>query len=217
MTQRTLERSLSGLFGEAWHCTAAAHETPTLDQAVIDHETHVSAQQPASEAHARVPRTHEHQGRSASHRQPSCPRPGEADPLTGPRHGPQSGDSEPTSEHAYRPFQRLTAKAQFERVFRNSLRSGDRLFTVLAIRGQAEHPRLGLAISRKAAGNAVARNRIKRLVRESFRQHAARLPPVDVVVMARPGITGHTNRDISDSLVGHWQRIAKQCGTSSSP
>ena len=109
------------------------------------------------------------------------------------------------------------AKGEFERVFRDSLRSGDRLFTVLAARGQTEHPRLGLAISRKAVGNAVARNRIKRLVRESFRQHATRLPPVDVVVMARPGISRHTNRNISDSLVGHWQRIAKQCGTSSSP
>jgi len=46
--------------------------------------------------------------------------------------------------------------------------------------------RLGLAVSRKA-GNAVQRNRVKRLVRESFRHRAVLFHGWDLVVIARPG------------------------------
>jgi ribonuclease P protein component len=46
---------------------------------------------------------------------------------------------------------------------------------------------LGLAVGRKV-GNAVVRNRLKRCVREVFRTMA--LPPVDVLVMAKPAAAG---------------------------
>lgn len=45
--------------------------------------------------------------------------------------------------------------------------------------------RLGLAVS-KRAGNAVARNRIKRRTREWFRHHRGCLVGLDLVVSARP-------------------------------
>lgn len=49
-------------------------------------------------------------------------------------------------------------------------------------------PRLGLAVSR-AVGNAVERNRVKRVLREQFALVAERLRPgMDVVVIARPGL-----------------------------
>jgi ribonuclease P protein component len=44
---------------------------------------------------------------------------------------------------------------------------------------------LGLAISKRVSKRAVDRNRIKRLVRESFRRARHALPPVDLMVMAR--------------------------------
>jgi len=111
---------------------------------------------------------------------------------------------------------RLTNKGDFTRVFRRSQRSSDALFVVLARRSSADRARLGMAISLKATGRAVSRNRIKRLVRESFRQHRADLPSLDVVVMARPGVARESSARIAASLATHWNRIARQCAESSS-
>ncbi len=47
-------------------------------------------------------------------------------------------------------------------------------------------PRIGITVSSKIA-NAVGRNRVKRWVREAFREIQAELPPVDFVVVARSG------------------------------
>jgi ribonuclease P protein component len=55
---------------------------------------------------------------------------------------------------------------------------------VALYQGQSE-ARLGCAISRRV-GNAVVRNRIRRLVREMFRRLKSTLPAVDVVVIANP-------------------------------
>jgi ribonuclease P protein component len=57
---------------------------------------------------------------------------------------------------------------------------------VLALPGVGGRPRIGITVSTRVA-NAVVRNRIKRWVREAFRSVAGELPPVDLVVVARPG------------------------------
>ena len=73
--------------------------------------------------------------------------------------------------------------AAFGRVFKKANRSRDKLFTVLCRDNDAEIARLGLAISKKNCRAATARNRIKRIIRESFREHQAILSGLDVVRM----------------------------------
>jgi ribonuclease P protein component len=105
----------------------------------------------------------------------------------------------------------LLAADQFKRVFANPIRSADQYFTVLARVNDREYPRLGLAISRKAAASAVQRNRIKRVIRESFRHKPDKLPPVDVVVMARPLAATANNAELGLSLSRHWSRVRRKC------
>ena len=69
--------------------------------------------------------------------------------------------------------------------------------------------RLGLAISKKNCRAATGRNRIKRIIRESFRQHQATLNGLDVVVINQPAARNSNNQQIFDSLHGHWQQCAK--------
>ena len=64
--------------------------------------------------------------------------------------------------------------------------SSDALFTVIARPNGLGRARLGLAVGVRAAGNAVNRNRVKRVVREAFRHIHQELPAVDLVVNARP-------------------------------
>lgn len=76
------------------------------------------------------------------------------------------------------------------------------------------HARLGLAVGIRAAGNAVNRNRVKRLARESFRHRYLELPAVDLVVNARPAAGKATNPEIRASLAVHWDRIVRRCARS---
>ena len=83
---------------------------------------------------------------------------------------------------------RLIRTRHFDKVFAARVRAAVGPLVVWAAPNDLEHCRLGLAISRRA-GNAVTRNRIRRLVRESFRlaQHGLPREPhgYDVIVSVR--------------------------------
>lgn len=82
---------------------------------------------------------------------------------------------------------RLSRSAEFERAYRQGRSNGNRFLVLYAFpRGDEEPARLGLSVSRKVGG-AVDRNRVKRLVRESFQLHVPKLRAgYDFVVVARP-------------------------------
>ncbi len=69
--------------------------------------------------------------------------------------------------------------------------------------------RLGLAVARRHLRRATARNRVKRLIRESFRRHQELLRGLDLVVMVRPGLEAVDNAELFRSLEGHWRRLAR--------
>jgi ribonuclease P protein component len=122
------------------------------------------------------------------------------------------------SARPFQPAQRLRRKSEFDYVYRDARRSADAFFAVFT-RAPSKAPpnpvpRLGLAIAARTIGNAVRRNRIKRLVRESFRQHQHELPALDIVVNARSGARDADNASIVRSLEKHWRSVIKQCASS---
>ena len=102
--------------------------------------------------------------------------------------------------------------AAFGRVFEKANRSRDEWFTVLSRDNGQHDARLGLAISKKHCRKATSRNTLKRIVRESFRQHQAKLQGLDVVVINQPAATAATRRELFDSLADHWRRCARNTG-----
>ena len=108
--------------------------------------------------------------------------------------------------------QRLRTPADFARVFADSQRSADAYFTVLGRVNSLTAPRLGLAISRRAARRAVQRNKLKRLAREAFRcRHD--LPDWDFVVMAKPEAAKTDTASLRRSLDRHFERLTRRAGT----
>jgi len=109
---------------------------------------------------------------------------------------------------------RLRRKCDFDAAYARGRRMGDGFFALTASRNDAGAPRLGLAVAVRAAGGGVARNRIRRIIRESFRLHQAEIPPVDVVVSVRPAARAATGKVLHASLAALWKKVGEQCATS---
>jgi ribonuclease P protein component len=109
---------------------------------------------------------------------------------------------------------RLRSKLQFDAIYASGRRIDDRFFGLRIKPNEVGHARIGLAVAVKMAGNAVARNRLRRLVRESFRLSQHALPAVDIVVAAKFPAREAPATTLRASLATLWQRVASTCAPS---
>jgi len=81
---------------------------------------------------------------------------------------------------------RLVSNKQFRAVLARNLRVSNGLLTLYVAENECGYPRLGISVG-KSCGNAVVRNRLKRLLREAFRQSRNRVPEgFDYLLMISP-------------------------------
>jgi len=102
---------------------------------------------------------------------------------------------------------RLRTPGEFKRVYASGRRFGTEFFSVNAQPNQLSCARLGMSIAVRTMGSAVARNRVRRMIRESFRLHQTIVPAVDVVIGVRAAARGAAAAQLRASLEQLWQKL----------
>lgn len=105
---------------------------------------------------------------------------------------------------------RLITKADYAAVFNGSCRVSSSVLTVFAIANKCDNARLGLAISRKCAKRALDRNRIKRVIRETFRISKAELPALDFVITCYPNVLEVSNSTLRTFLLTQIKKVCQR-------
>ena len=146
-------------------------------------QENLSTEQPSPGEEARLPRANGNQERAGGDRPP-------------PRERAQTSDAAPLLETApdkldftFPKAHKLRKPAEFQRVYKAGKKFDGRLLTAFVLINQNQCHRLGITASRKGVGNAVQRNRAKRLLREAFRLSKIELNVLrlryDIVLNAR--------------------------------
>lgn len=114
--------------------------------------------------------------------------------------------------HGFGPDLRLKKRRQFLRVQSRGKKIWGTRFIFMILPGATDQSRLGITVSKKV-GNAVVRNRIKRWVREVFRQHPQLfVKPIDLVVTAKRGVDDFSFATVRDEFIHVINRYYKSLG-----
>jgi ribonuclease P protein component len=110
--------------------------------------------------------------------------------------------------HTFTKADRLLKRCEFKEISLNGRKVGNRFFLGIYRNGRQGRTRLGITVS-KRVGNAVARNRIKRLIREFFRIHRHCLRgPWDITIIARPNAAALPSKAIFQALRQLFDQIS---------
>lgn len=94
-----------------------------------------------------------------------------------------------------------------------SKKTNEKFFLILTKKNKYNYPRLGLIVAKKNVKLAVKRNRIKRIVRESFRNNKDLIKNIDIVFIAKPGIDKLSSKELRNKIENQWEKLQKYYNT----
>ncbi len=109
----------------------------------------------------------------------------------------------------FSPSVKLRCRNDFDTVFQNQTRrwTSPSLMIIGCVNIQS-HPRLGMVIAKKRVKRAVDRNRLKRILRQNFREKFTHLPAYDFVVLVRRPLTkDQLSQEIDTEVSSLFRRI----------
>ena len=105
---------------------------------------------------------------------------------------------------------RLCSRRLFLEIYERGHRVSGKHFVVFGVPGVTERSRVGITATKKF-GHAVARNRVKRVIREIFRNHrTAGEPPVDVIVNVKTTARGETYAHLEADLTARIAELRRR-------
>ncbi|MAV26336.1 MAG: ribonuclease P protein component [Gammaproteobacteria bacterium] len=111
---------------------------------------------------------------------------------------------------SFGPERRLGQKSDYDTVFsRPGYRIRKQSFVVLARETSLTTSRLGVIVGKRCARSAVVRNRIKRIIRESFRTSDLAKAHLDIVIIAQPGATRVSSGELFRTLGESWLHLSQ--------
>ena len=125
--------------------------------------------------------------------------------------GPAAGYSK-AGAHIFTSVHRLLRKDGFSHVI-HAEKFSDNQFNIFFVGNGKKNARLGIVASKKSLPDAVDRNRIKRIIREAFRQHSIKSNPLDMVVMVRRAYAQKPGARV-DNLKTLFSRVESRCAES---
>ncbi len=160
------------------------------------HEKNISTKQSSSKTNPRVSHSDEHHRGSRSYQETA--RQGTQTPN---RHGSaKAGAPLSASNGSFPKSVRLLERRDFLFLQQKGRKRHSQHFLVATAPALGQYSRLGITTSRRF-GNAIVRNRMKRLLREFFRTHKALIiPACDIVVIPRAGADQLTLAQVSEEL-----------------
>lgn len=105
---------------------------------------------------------------------------------------------------------RVLKRGGFREIYETGRKISARYFTAFVCRRAGGEPRLGITTTRKL-GNAVARNRTRRLLREVFRKNRQHIPSgIDIVLNVKSSLLTATYQQLEGDFLAFLERAGKK-------
>jgi len=116
-----------------------------------------------------------------------------------------------TSDTSFPKSIRLLNAKDYSNVFGSvDIKISSQYFLCLARKSSSDKPRMGIIVAKKNVRFAVNRNRIKRLLRESFRHSKKQVPTYDLVIMAKRSAADAENEKLTKELQYIWRKLKQK-------